>query len=478
MAETDRGPTLTDAIGMGGIIAQDGFDYQVWEGLIRLPAWLANPAFEALIFEGLEDIEARFFAPHAPEHHLLERLQAKSGDLGPKEVREIFERFRIFEKHHPSVTRVHTLITPRVPPTLRSVARHTARVRKARPFYAPFEGIRAASDEKLTEDLIKELGDELGSFVASGVEVTERPLPSRETALHAFSAALAASFPATELTQQQVNRAFGALEALATRSRGVALARTDLVQLLDAETRATLAAARSFRVHVRSDRTGEDPGALEIDAGAFSGGPSGFPAADQWRAQLVRPLDATAGWLRRRGVSRVALSGTYRLTTAFLVGHAFRSAAGFELEIATREGTWATDDRPVESASDWSITPPTQLDGDALLVSLGVLRRPSDTLISSGYAAACVLDLHKNTAISGAKQAQADAAHIKAVVLEAATRLKPKRISLYYAGPAAFAVALGHRWNAMLPTNLFEFDATNGIYLRSADLAEFGQVRD
>jgi hypothetical protein len=32
-----KGPKLTDAKGMGGIIAQDGFDYQVWSVFAMLP---------------------------------------------------------------------------------------------------------------------------------------------------------------------------------------------------------------------------------------------------------------------------------------------------------------------------------------------------------------------------------------------------------------------------------------------------------
>jgi hypothetical protein len=42
-------------------------------------------------------------------------------------------------------------------------------------------------------------------------------------------------------------------------------------------------------------------------------------------------------------VARVEIGGSYRLTTAFILGHALRAATGFELEIAT---SWATDDRP------------------------------------------------------------------------------------------------------------------------------------
>src|SRR6266446_2038536 len=105
MSSGSTGPTLTEAKGMGGVIAQEGFDYQLWEGLVRLPAWLHNPAFEGMIFEGLEDLEARFFAPHAPRHQLLERFQAKSGALTRGDLIEVFESFRRFTTAYPRAAR-------------------------------------------------------------------------------------------------------------------------------------------------------------------------------------------------------------------------------------------------------------------------------------------------------------------------------------------------------------------------------------
>src|SRR4051794_33034719 len=137
-AMTAKGPTLTDAKGMGGIIAQDGFDYQVWDALARLPAWLRNPAFEGMMFEGLEDYEARFFAPHAPHHHFLDRFQAKSGLLQQAALRDVFKSFEAFDLAHPNVARVQTLVTPTLPAGLAWIARDPGRVRRARPFYSPF----------------------------------------------------------------------------------------------------------------------------------------------------------------------------------------------------------------------------------------------------------------------------------------------------------------------------------------------------
>src|SRR5262249_32555523 len=101
MTSSTRAPALTDAKAMGGLIAQDGFDYQLWCGLARLPGWLRDPTFEGLMFEGLEDFEARFFAPHAPRRYLLDRFQAKSAQLARAEVVNVLESFAAFETSHP-----------------------------------------------------------------------------------------------------------------------------------------------------------------------------------------------------------------------------------------------------------------------------------------------------------------------------------------------------------------------------------------
>lgn len=59
---------------------------------------------------------------------------------------------------------------------------------------------------------------------------------------------------------------------------------------------------------------------------------------------------------------------------------------------------------------------------------------------------------------------QASIRTVKAAISEAVARLRPVKIDLCYVGPAAFAVALGHRWNALPPTQLYEFVAADGNY--------------
>ena len=466
-------PTLTDRRALGGIVALEGFDYQLFDGLIRLPAWLANPVFEQMKFEGLEDLEARFFSPYAPRLHVLERFQAKSADLQPGQVREVFESFRKFEIAFPNTARIQTLVTPRLPRTLGWLRRNPSRVREARPFYAPFPDIVAASDDALRAQCIDEFGESLGPFVADFVKIAERNVLGRDDAIYRFSGELHRTFPTLNVHPGNVESAFDALASLARRKLRAPLARSELEEVLQKHLEQELPIRGAYPLHVLSDRNEPNPAALQIDAKAFSGGPAPYPAPEVWAADLIAPLDKTARWLRGRSVSRVALGGSYRLTTALALGWSLRSAHGFELDVPTRKGTWRTDDRPRagEAAPDWEVEEPESLYGDQLAVSVGVLRNPAiDLPDTAGVTHRSILGFHLATALTSAPEAQASVALIKRTIGEFVARLQPSGIQLYTACPAALAVVLGHRWNAMAPTQLHEYLPAERRYVKTATL--------
>ena len=229
----------------------------------------------------------------------------------------------------------------------------------------------------------------------------------------------------------------------------------------------------AFPLHVLSDRNAPNPAALQINAKAFCGGAVPFPVPPSWASDLMVPLDQTASWLRSRGVSRVALGGSYRLTTAMALGWSLRSAHGFELDVPTRGGTWSTDDRPRvgQSYPEWRIEAPECVHGDQLAVSVGVLRDPSvDLPHTATVPDRSALVFHLSTLLTSASEAQAGACVIKQVVEATVARLRPTRLDLYMAVPAAFAVVLGHRWNAMPQTHLHEYVARESRYVETAVL--------
>lgn len=473
MRDNETAPTLIDPRGSGGPVALDGFDYQYFDGLIRIPGWLTSPVFEEMLFEGLEDFEARFFSPYAPQRRLLERFQAKSGDLSRSGVRNALEAFHEFEACYPHSARVQTLVTPRLPSGLGWLRRHPSRVRQARPFYEPFPDVVSASDEALKARCMDEFGDSLGPFVADFVEISERTLAGRDEAVGAFAGELHQAFPSLDLRLGATRSAFEALDALVRRTRGRPLPRSEIERVLQDVLDQELPLPGAFPLHVLSDRNEPNPATLQINATAFSGGAVAFPDPEAWASDLIEPIDHTASWLRGRGVSRVALSGSYRLTTAMALGWSLRSAHGFELDVPTRNGFWCTDDRPRtgERRPEWRIDEPEGVHGDQLAVSVGVLRDPSADLPHTARVPdRSALVFHLPTPLASASEAQASASVIKQAVDAAVARLQPRCLKVYMACPAAFAVVLGHRWNAMPRTHLHEYVARDSRYVETAVL--------
>ena len=471
----EKKPTLTDPKGMGGINAQDGFDYQVWVALARLPAWLRNPAFEGVAIETLEDFEARFFAPHSPRGHVLDRFQAKSGTPTQAEIVEVLDSFWAFDAAYPATARVHTLVTPALPTGLRWIARDVNRVQNARPFYQPFSDIRAASDDELKKKLVKKFGPDRGVFFARSVEVALQTIPDRNHAEITFAAAMGKAFPGMGANAPDIFSAFRALSDLVAQFRGGMLTRDQLVALLNETLGIELEAERSLHVHIRSDRNSARSDAVEVDASHFSGTGGGFPTPEKWDAEFITPLNAVARWAGRRNHRRVALSGSYRLTTAFVVGWTFRSAKGFDLDVETRAGMWATDAYPSpDIVLPWEINGPLGLVDERLVVGVGILRNPTLNMVQDlglqNSTSFLIATLEKP--LRNGMEAQASATAIKNAMANAVERFRPTGIDLYYAGPAAFAVTLGHRWNALPPTQLREFIAAGQYYSPTAQIEQ------
>lgn len=466
-AAVPAGPVLTDATGMGGVNAQDGFDYQIWDGLARLPGWMRLQSFEGLMFEGLEDLEARFFAPHAPHGHFLDRWQAKSGELSRADVIDVFESFSRFHKRHPNVARVQTLVTPTLPSTLRWIGRDPVRVRNARPFYDPFPLVMVDSDAKVRSDLIKELGQDLGKFAANSVDVSSRITPDRSTAVSLFGSEMSKAFPEVQVPQKRIADAFSSLSDLASSSRGKMISRQELVTTIEQALGTSLGLPAELHLHIRSDRTSPCTTAIEIDGSPFSGG-GGVPPSREWKERLQQPLTATANWAHSAGYRRVQLSGQFRLSPAIAIGWAFRSATGFELLIPTKSGVWETDSHPTpgSSATPCTITDTSGLCSGRLIVAIGVMRDPTPAVRQLLNLASndCILTIDVPQAVSDPVMAQQLVQSVKSSVLAATTRLGAQAIDLFFVGPAALAVAIGHRWNAMPPTQVFEYDPASHQY--------------
>ncbi|MGI8908139.1 MAG: SAVED domain-containing protein [Candidatus Sumerlaeaceae bacterium] len=460
---------LTDSKGMGGIVAQEGFDYQVWYGLIRIPAWIRDDSFEGVTFEGFEDIEARFLAAHTPSGHFLDRFQAKSGELNQRDVHNIFADFLNFEKYYPEVARTQRLVTLALPTLMKWLLRDPQRVDNARPFYEPFPHILPDSIAKVRNDCIKEFGKQLGDFVARSVAIEIFTVCSRDIAATHFQTKLIEIFP--HLNPITVRQTFDALYNLAAQNRGKMLSRALLIQTIEQAQGETLRLPNALGLHLRSDRNAPKSNSVEIDARAFSGEDLTSRKTNEWQFQLLEPLLKVSRWTALQGYRRVKITGQFRLSTGFAAGWAFRANSGFELEIPAKDDIWCTDSHsPVGSKMQYlDITEPRVLEDSRLVVSVGIIKEPTiDVQQFLGYPDnSGILVLHYTEPVTNATEAQLLVRQLKESISKTAASLGAKTIDLFYVGPVALAVAIGHRWNGMPPTQFYEYDSKSRRYVPS-----------
>ena len=458
-------PVLTDQRRMGGVVAQDGFDYQLWNALTRLPNWLANPAFDGFILEGFEDFEVRFFVPSAPDgyDHLVDRYQAKSAALKPAELREVVAQFAAFQQAYARVARSQVLVTPTLPGTLAWMGRDSDRVKRARPFYAPFPRVLEATDRQLIKDFTDAFGEDLGRFCVQNVDFEESVVPDRDHAEGQFVTALDRAFPVLDLSASRARAAFAALCDLGAARRGSLITRQDLTSVLVAYGVPHLVA---LPVRIRAAGADDDPRVFDVEGVQFAGGDAGYPPPTVWAADLLRPLVRLATWARSQGYARISLAGQFRLSTGFALGWAFRSAIGFDLDVPVRGGNpWRTDDHPTaQNQLPWRHDDPSGLNGDRLAIAIGVLRDPVPAILAT-QPGSQMLRIQLDQAIESARPAQESVRAIKTLVDAAVAQHRPTAIDLYFVGPAALAVALGHRWNGLPETQFHEFTAASGTYV-------------
>jgi hypothetical protein len=396
----------------------------------------------------------------------LERFQAKSATLAKADLMAVFAGFVIFVERHPAIVRLQTLITPALPSDLKWVVRDGFRVANARPFYHHYPTVMDDSERAHAAELVKEFGDKVGSGLVRDIAIDLIPHDESYT-LARFGEALEHTL-GLDWPSSAVRRAFTNVCTLLRARRGSKVGRTDLYAALS-DGNAPVVISRSLKLDFVRGRIESKAGHLGFDA--EDGGQQTGTGAVPYSTNLQQALDETAAWARGQGYRRVGVDAPLRLSAAFGLGAAFRPASVFDLDYGTSTGRWSTDAHPIGSnADEWAITSPEGPAYGRLTVVVGVIRDPLEDVRQCVGQDADILHLHLPRAVFSGMDVQASVRTVKDAVSAAVTRLRPAGIDLFFLGPAAFAAALGHRWNALPPTTFFEHHRAEG-YMPTVQLS-------
>lgn len=181
--------------------------------------------------------------------------------------------------------------------------------------------------------------------------------------------------------------------------------------------------------------------------------------------QAAADLRGAADAVEAQGYQRVRIRGHLRQATAFLVGNTFPKTRGFDLEYRQGPSWWATDASRQAPQIEENHSAIRQGNDLAVLLATAatatddVLRYLKDQQVPVSELRTYTPDKGEHdTSVLGPGHAVgiASAARQRVRVALAAAGGTEKKIHLFLAGPNGLAVFLGHRWNAVTTTVVYE----------------------
>lgn len=184
-------------------------------------------------------------------------------------------------------------------------------------------------------------------------------------------------------------------------------------------------------------------------------------------------IQESAKLIRSRHEARVLVRGHMRLPTWFTIGVEFGRTAGFE-EIVSFQGNspWSSKGAgtkfPVKVVCDEKLS-----DKNEIAISIAVSLDPSQDvknyLQSSPHNIGryvCIIPAVGvgNTAFKNEKQVRQWSCNVRDLVREIIRNYRPSKIHLFLAIPHGAALLLGHLWDRMTPTQLYEDPGGVGHY--------------
>ena len=181
-----------------------------------------------------------------------------------------------------------------------------------------------------------------------------------------------------------------------------------------------------------------------------------------WDTRLRVELRAAVDEIKRQRYRDVLVAGTMRLSTGLAVGLELSEVGGFQIAILGREGEWSSagarspmellrEEIPLGAGDEIALAVSVSVDiRKDVLHFLDSRRTPVDKLIVYSPAAGA-----SRSAIPGVAEGL-ELAHGISAAMRDDTRDIGSKVHLFQAGPLPLSVILGHLWNRMPSTQLYD----------------------
>lgn len=468
MSQKQNSLSLIAPQATGGDTAEGGFQYQINWTIARIPIWLAQDGFTEMIRESLGDVEAKFFVPGIG--WCREFVEYKNHLLQPNEFWTEIEDFWGKNQQSPDSYQRFVLACPSVSTGLNSVMNALRRVRDAYPFYEDAQEIQDTSYSDFVEvvkkqNQSKDMADFLLSKVEFEIDLTDAEDRNREL----FRETLFKYFPTfVGFSAKVSNAAHSHLMELVRSRKNQPIYRQELEDAIWKEVEEK--DKPIIKIHTLHDEIADKgpDGCLQFDWKSIFGGPDrNFPSAEEWNRKVINELQTTKKWVVSTKCPRqIHLSGHRRLSASVAIGSVFSAVSGFTIGMETKDGIYWTNNHPKENTPvyQWQQTLISGESADAIAVGISIGRniindveQYLETILFRGNR----LYLLGDTALLSDDHANQAVQKAKLTIQEEVTKTQGKKIHLFLAVPAQFALFFGHRLNTVGKIQCYEWVSPN-----------------
>ena len=177
-------------------------------------------------------------------------------------------------------------------------------------------------------------------------------------------------------------------------------------------------------------------------------------------AEMHSQIRNAAEHLRADRRTRVMVTGSMRLATWFAAGEALSEVAGHSVLCGRPHQTWCSDSRALPGSVEVQARPVGR--GNAVAVALAFAADPTDDVESfmglAGLDISTIVTIGPPTesASPTAARRMATPPLLNRPSGQRSGKTTPKKYTSFVAAPAGLAPLLGHRWNRVAPTTLWE----------------------